>query len=89
MEITIGGDLIALVGEEGKLLADKLGTIRKQYALDMGVVLPPVRVRDDKRMAPTRYELRIFGSRVAEGEVHPDRLLAINPGGQRARRSKA
>jgi flagellar biosynthesis protein FlhA len=48
------------------------------------VVLPPVRVRDDKRMAPTRYELRIFGSRVADGEVHPDRLLAINPGGQRA-----
>jgi flagellar biosynthesis protein FlhA len=84
VEITIGSELIGLVGEEGKLLADKLGTIRKQYALDMGVVLPPVRVRDDKRMAPTRYELRIFGSRVADGEVHPDRLLAINPGGQRA-----
>jgi flagellar biosynthesis protein FlhA len=83
VEITIGSELIALVGEEGKLLADKLGTIRKQYALDMGVVLPPVRVRDDKRLAPTRYELRIFGSRVADGEVHPDRLLAINPGGQR------
>ncbi len=80
-EITIGSELIALVGEEGKLLADKLGTVRKQYALDMGVVLPPVRVRDDKRLAPTRYEIRIFGSRVADGEVHPDRLLAINPGG--------
>jgi flagellar biosynthesis protein FlhA len=83
IEITIGSELIALVGEEGKLLAEKLGTIRKQYALDMGVVLPPVRVRDDKRMAPSRYELRIFGSRVTDGEVHPDRLLAINPGGQR------
>jgi flagellar biosynthesis protein FlhA len=83
VEITIGSELITLVGEEGKLLAEKLGTIRKQYALDMGVVLPPVRVRDDKRMAPTRYELRIFGSRVADGEVHPDRLLAINPGGPR------
>jgi flagellar biosynthesis protein FlhA len=83
VEITIGGELIALVGEEGKLLSDKLGTIRKQFALDMGVVLPPVRVRDDKRMAPTRYEIRIFGSRVADGEVHPDRLLAINPGGPR------
>jgi flagellar biosynthesis protein FlhA len=83
VEITIGNDLIALVGEEGKLLADKLGSIRKQFALDMGVVLPPVRVRDEKRMAPTRYEIRIFGSRVADGEVHPDRLLAINPGGTR------
>jgi flagellar biosynthesis protein FlhA len=83
VEITIGSELIALVGEEGKLLSEKLGTIRKQFALDMGVVLPPVRVRDDKRMAPTRYEIRIFGSRVADGEVHPDRLLAINPGGPR------
>jgi flagellar biosynthesis protein FlhA len=83
VEITIGSELIGLVGEEGKLLADKLGSIRKQFALDMGVVLPPVRVRDEKRMAPTRYELRIFGSRVADGEVHPDRLLAINPGGTR------
>jgi flagellar biosynthesis protein FlhA len=84
VEITFGSELISLVGEEGKLLADKLGAIRKQFALDMGVVLPPVRVRDEKRMAPTRYEIRIFGSRVADGEVHPDRLLAINPGGQRA-----
>jgi flagellar biosynthesis protein FlhA len=83
VEITIGSELIALVGEEGKLLSDKLGTIRKQYALDMGVVLPPVRVRDDKRLAPSRYEIRVFGSRVADGEVHPDRLLAINPGGSR------
>jgi flagellar biosynthesis protein FlhA len=84
VEITIGADLIALVGEEGKLLAEKLSTIRKQFALDMGVVLPPVRVRDEKRLAPLRYEIRIFGSRVADGEVHPDRLLAINPGGTRA-----
>jgi len=83
VEITVGSELIALVGEEGNLLAEKLATIRKQFALDMGVVLPPVRVRDEKRLPPTRYELRIFGSKVADGEVHPDRLLAINPGGPR------
>jgi flagellar biosynthesis protein FlhA len=83
VEITIGSELISLAGEEGKLLAEKLGAVRKQFALDMGVVLPPVRVRDEKRLAPTRYELRVFGSKVADGEVHPDRLLAINPGGSR------
>jgi flagellar biosynthesis protein FlhA len=83
-EVTIGSGLIALVGEEGRLLADKLSSIRKQYALDMGVVLPLVRVRDEKRQAPNRYEIRLFGTRVADGEVHPDRLLAINPGGERA-----
>jgi len=83
-EVTIGSGIIALVGEEGRILADKLAGIRKQFALDMGVVLPPVRVRDEKRQAPNRYEIRLFGTRVAEGEVHPDRLLAINPGGERA-----
>jgi flagellar biosynthesis protein FlhA len=84
VEVTIGSDLIPLVGEEGKILAEKVSGIRKQYALDMGVVLPPVRVRDEKRQAPGRYEIRIFGTRVADGEVHPERLLAINPGGGRA-----
>ena len=51
VEIVIGSSLMVLVGEGGDLLAEKLAGIRKQYALDMGVVLPPVRVRDDKRMA--------------------------------------
>ena len=83
VEVTIGSGLIGLVGEEGNLLADKLTSIRKQYALDMGVVLPLVRVRDDKRHVPNGYEIRLFGSRVADGKVHPDRFLAINPGGGR------
>lgn len=83
VEIAIGSALVALVGEEGAVLAEKLSSIRKQYALDMGVVLPLVRVRDDRRLTPQRYEVLIFGTRVAEGEIQPERLLAINPGGQR------
>jgi flagellar biosynthesis protein FlhA len=82
-EIVIGGALMPLVGERGDLLAEKLAGIRKQYALDMGVVLPLVRVRDDRRLLPNRYQIRIFGAHVAEGEVFPERLLAINPGGNR------
>jgi flagellar biosynthesis protein FlhA len=84
VEVTVGSGLISLVGEEGSLLADKLTSIRKQYALEMGLILPLVRVRDEKRQVPNRYEIRLFGTRVAEGEVHPERLLAINPGGERA-----
>ena len=83
VEIVIGAGLVAVVGEEGRILAEKLGAIRKQYALEMGVVLPLVRVRDDRRLLPNRYEICVFGTRVADGEVLPDRLLAINPGGQR------
>jgi len=84
VEIAIGSALLPLVGENGALLADKLTSIRKQYSLDMGVVLPLVRVRDDKQLSPNRYHVRLFGARVAEGEVFPERLLAINPGGKRA-----
>jgi flagellar biosynthesis protein FlhA len=83
VEIAVGSVLLSLVGENGELLAEKLSSIRKQYALDMGVVLPLVRVRDDKRISPNRYEVRLFAARVAEGEVFPDRYLAINPGGTR------
>jgi flagellar biosynthesis protein FlhA len=83
VEIVIGSALMPLVGAGGDVLAEKLATIRKQYALDMGVVLPLVRVRDEKRLSPTRYEVRVFGARIAEGEVLPDRYLAINPGGER------
>jgi flagellar biosynthesis protein FlhA len=84
VEIVIGSTLLNLVGADGSILADQMTSIRKQYALDMGVVLPLVRVRDDRRLAANRYEICIFGARVADGEVIPDRLLAINPGGNRA-----
>jgi flagellar biosynthesis protein FlhA len=80
VEVVLGSGLIPVVGEEGAALAERLAIIRKQYALDMGVVLPPVRVRDDKRLAPDHYEVRIFGTRVGDGVVHAERLLAINPG---------
>jgi flagellar biosynthesis protein FlhA len=84
VEVAIGSALLPLAGTEGNLLGEKLASIRKQFALDMGVVLPQVRVREEKRQATDRYEIRLFGTRIAEGEVHPSRLLAINPGGVRA-----
>jgi flagellar biosynthesis protein FlhA len=80
VEVALGSGLIPVVGEDGAALAERLTAIRKQYALDMGVVLPLVRVRDEKRLAPDHYEVRIFGARVGEGVVHAERLLAINPG---------
>lgn len=83
VEIVIGAALMPVVGESGEALAENLSGIRKQFALDMGVVMPLVRVRDDKRLPSNRYEVRVFGARVSEGEVFPDRLLAINPGGAR------
>jgi flagellar biosynthesis protein FlhA len=83
VELAIGSGLVPLAGTDGSVLAEKLASFRKQFALDMGVVLPPVRVREDKRQAPDHYEIRLFGTRVADGEARAGWLLAINPGGPR------
>ena len=83
VELVVGSGLIELVGEKGSALAERLSVVRKQFALDMGVVLPMVHVRDEKRLPAHRYEIRIFATRVAEGEILSDRYLAINPGGER------
>jgi flagellar biosynthesis protein FlhA len=83
VELAIGSGLVPLAGTDGGVLAEKLASFRKQFALDMGVVLPPVRVREDKRQAPDHYEIRLFGTRVADGEARTGWLLAINPGGPR------
>jgi flagellar biosynthesis protein FlhA len=83
VELAVGSGLVQLVGADGSLFAEKLAAFRKQFALDMGVVLPPVRVREDKRQGADRYEIRLFGTRVADGEARTGWLLAINPGGPR------
>jgi flagellar biosynthesis protein FlhA len=83
VELSIGQNLIPLVGGDSSLFMERVVAFRKQLALELGLVFPRVRVKDDKRLPPNRYELRIFGTRVADGEILADRTLAINPGGQR------
>jgi len=83
IEIAVGQNLIGLAGGENSLFMDRIVAFRKQFALDMGMVFPRVRIRDDKKQGPNHYEIRIYGTRVTDGEVVADRLLAINPGGDR------
>lgn len=83
IELAVGQNLIPLVSGETSLFMERVVSFRKEFAMDMGMVFPRVRVKDEKRQPPNRYELRVFGSRVADGEVIADRVLAINPGGAR------
>jgi flagellar biosynthesis protein FlhA len=83
VEIAVGQNLIGLAGGESSLFMDRIVAFRKQFALEMGMVFPRVRIRDDKKQGPNHYEIRIYGTRVTDGEVLADRLLAINPGGDR------
>jgi len=84
IELAVGQSLIPLVGAGGGF-TERVVAFRKQFALDMGAVFPRVRVKDEKKLAPSRYEVRVFGTKVADGEVLADRSLAINPGGSRER----
>jgi flagellar biosynthesis protein FlhA len=83
IEISVGQNLIPLAGAEGSPFMERIVAFRKQYALDAGFVFPKVRVKDNKRFAPNHYEIAVYGTKVAEGEVLADRLLAINASGER------
>lgn len=84
VEVKVGLELIPLVGGDDSLMMDRVAAFRKQNALEFGLVIPRIRAKDDKRLAPQHYEVRIFGAKVGEGEILPDRFLAINPGDVKA-----
>lgn len=82
IEIEIGYGLISLVDEsQGGNLFNKISTTRKFIALEFGVLIPPVRVRDNLQLSPNEYIIKIKGNIVSSFEIHPDRFLAMNPGG--------
>ncbi len=81
MELEIGYGLIPLVDpqEAGNLL-DRITRIRRQMALDLGIILPTVRVRDNLQLAPNQYVVKLRGVEVARGELMINQYLAMNPG---------
>ncbi len=81
IEIEIGYGLISLVDEnQGGNLFQKIASTRKFIALEYGVLIPPVRVRDNLQLNPNEYIIKIKGNIVAAYSIHTDRYLAMNPG---------
>ncbi|MBE3102572.1 MAG: flagellar biosynthesis protein FlhA [Firmicutes bacterium] len=82
IELEFGYSIIPLadVGQGGDLL-DRVVMIRRQCALDMGMVIPVVRLRDNIQLNPGEYAVKIKGVEVARGEIMSDHYLAMNPGG--------
>ncbi len=85
VEVSIGQNLAPIAGGESSLFMDRIVAFRKQFALDMGFVFPKVRIKDDKKLGPNHYEISIYGTRVASGDLLADRFLAIEPGQVRMR----
>lgn len=79
LEIEIGYRLVGLLDvEHGGDLLDRISQIRRQTALDLGIVLPSIRVRDNLQLPPNTYQIKLKGVTVETGEVYPDRSLAMN-----------
>jgi flagellar biosynthesis protein FlhA len=79
--LEIGYSLIQLVdtGQGGTLL-QRIKSMRKQLALDLGLIVPPVRIRDNLQLGSREYSILLKGVSIAGGEVMTSHFLAINPG---------
>lgn len=81
IEIRVGQGLIGLVNSDDAALSERITAFRKQYALDAGFIIPKIKIRDDKKLTPLAYQVAIFGVVAGEGDLVPDRVLAIHPSG--------
>lgn len=81
IEIRVGQGLIGLINNDDAALSERISVFRKQYALDAGFIIPKIKIRDDKKLNPLAYQVATFGVAAGEGELVPDRILAIHPSG--------
>ncbi len=81
MELEVGYGLIKLVDrKQGGDLLDRITNLRRQIASELGIVVPPIRIRDNIQLAPNAYTTKIKGLVIGQGEVLPGHLLAIDAG---------
>ena len=81
IELEVGYGLINIVesDQSGDLL-ERIVSIRKQFALDLGVIVPSVHIRDNLQLASGEYRVLIKGNRVGGGTLRSDCLMAMDPG---------
>ncbi|MGQ9473010.1 MAG: flagellar biosynthesis protein FlhA [Candidatus Caldatribacteriaceae bacterium] len=85
VELEIGYGLVHLFdAKEGGLLLERITQMRINLAREKGLVIPPIRVRDNLRLHPNEYVIKIRGVEVSKGEIFPHHYLAIHPQGEGA-----
>jgi flagellar biosynthesis protein FlhA len=81
MEFEIGYGLVQLVDQaRGGDLLDRISMIRRQLAVEIGIVLPPVRIRDNMQLEANTYRVKLRGAAIGEGQVYPHLLMAMDSG---------
>lgn len=77
--LRIGYGLLSLTDPESGELLDRIAGVRKQIAQSLGLVVPPVRVRDDMTLGPHEYVIRIKEAEAGRGKLRPPMMMALSP----------
>ncbi|MBI1369530.1 MAG: flagellar biosynthesis protein FlhA [Planctomycetes bacterium] len=81
LELEIGYGLVRLVdAKQGGDLLDRISMLRRQMAVELGLVVPPVRIRDNMQLQPHDYHIKVRGNTVASGTAYPGKFLAMQTG---------
>jgi flagellar biosynthesis protein FlhA len=80
LELALSPDLVDLVDSNGGDLLDRVRALRRKMALELGMVMPPVRTRDDLDLPLSTYAIRISGVDAGTGHAPPGTVLAIGDG---------
>jgi flagellar biosynthesis protein FlhA len=81
MELEVGYGLVRLVdAAKGGDLLDRISMIRRQIAMELGVIVPPIRIRDNMQLQANDYIVKIRGQAVGKGVTYPEQFLAMDNG---------
>jgi flagellar biosynthesis protein FlhA len=81
ISVHVGVRLISMVDpRKTNTVFDRIGALRRQFAQQLGIIVPLVRLRDDLNIEPNAYEIRLSEVPVAKGSLEPDMFLAMDPG---------
>jgi len=81
LELTLGYQLIRLADDsQGGDLLERIRSMRRKIAADFGFLMPQVRIRDNLHLQPQQYQILLKGVSIGEGEIQPDKFLAMDSG---------
>lgn len=81
LELEVGYGLISIVdAEQNGDLLERITNIRKQFALDLGIIIPPLRIRDNLELKPGDYQVLLKGVMIGSGSLMVGHLMAMDPG---------
>ena len=81
LEVEVGYNLISYVlPDQGGDFLDRVSMIRKQMAIELGIIIPPVRILDNLQLEPNIYRIKLKGVEISRYEIMPDHFLAMDSG---------